>query len=49
VYYSTDDENFHIRELKARGIVTIIEDLKRTVPLGENKYEVPWYARSSYT
>jgi hypothetical protein len=26
---------FHIRELKARGIVTIIEDLKRTVPLGE--------------
>jgi hypothetical protein len=35
VYYSIDDENFPYKGVKGKGIVTIIEDPKRTVPLGE--------------
>jgi nitroimidazol reductase NimA-like FMN-containing flavoprotein (pyridoxamine 5'-phosphate oxidase superfamily) len=35
VYFSTDDENFPYKGVKGKGIATIIEDPKRTVPLGE--------------
>ena len=36
VYFSIDDENFPYKGVKGKGIVTIIEDPKRTVPYGEN-------------
>lgn len=35
VYFSIDDENFPYKGVKGKGTVTIIEDPKRTVPLGE--------------
>jgi general stress protein 26 len=35
VYFSIDDENFPYKGVKGKGIVTIIEDPKRTVPYGE--------------
>ena len=35
VYFSIDDENFPYKGVKGKGIVTIIEDPLRTVPLGE--------------
>jgi general stress protein 26 len=35
VYFSIDDEIFPYKGVKGKGIVTIIEDPLRTVPLGE--------------
>jgi general stress protein 26 len=35
VYFSIDDENFPYKGVKGKGTATIIEDPKRTVPLGE--------------
>jgi general stress protein 26 len=35
VYFSIDDENFPYKGVKGKGIVTIIEDPKKTVPYGE--------------
>ena len=35
VYFSIDDENFPYKGVKGKGIVTIIEDPKKTVPHGE--------------
>jgi PPOX class probable F420-dependent enzyme len=35
VYFSIDDENFPYKGVKGKGTATVIEDPKRTVPLGE--------------
>jgi nitroimidazol reductase NimA-like FMN-containing flavoprotein (pyridoxamine 5'-phosphate oxidase superfamily) len=35
VYFSVDDENFPYKGVKGKGNAVIIEDPKRTVPLGE--------------
>jgi PPOX class probable F420-dependent enzyme len=35
VYFSIDDENFPYKGVKGKGTAAIIEDPKRTVPLGE--------------
>jgi PPOX class probable F420-dependent enzyme len=35
VYFSVDDENFPYKGVKGKGTAAIIEDPKRTVPLGE--------------
>jgi nitroimidazol reductase NimA-like FMN-containing flavoprotein (pyridoxamine 5'-phosphate oxidase superfamily) len=35
VYFSIDDENLPYKGVKGKGIVTIVEDLNRTVPQGD--------------
>jgi general stress protein 26 len=35
VYFSIDDENFPYKGVKGKGIVTILDDPKKTVPYGE--------------
>jgi PPOX class probable F420-dependent enzyme len=35
VYFSIDDGNFPYKGVKGKGTATVIEDPKRTVPLGE--------------
>ena len=35
VYFSIDDDNFPYKGVKGKGTAAIIEDPKRTVPLGE--------------
>ena len=35
VYFSIDDDNFPYKGVKGKGTAAIIEDAKRTVPLGE--------------
>ena len=35
IYFSIDDENPPVRGVKGKGIATIIDDLKKVVPLGD--------------
>jgi general stress protein 26 len=35
VYFSIDDENFPYKGVKGKGIITILDDPKKTVPYGE--------------
>ncbi len=36
VYFSIDDENFPYKGIKGKGIATIVEDIKKTVPEAEH-------------